>query len=137
MKFAPLPTTIKRHVVRALACFDTPSEVVRQVREQFNVQITRASAQRYDPTRVAGETLSEELRTLFFDTRERFIEELEKLPRAHRATRLRRLESVYDEARDKGDRKSALAALALAAREMEPFTYADDDDGTDPKGEQS
>lgn len=132
MKFAPLPTTIKRHIVRALACFDTPSEVVRQVREQFNMQITRATAQRYDPTKAAGETLSEELRILFFDTREHFVEELEKLPLAHRATRLRRLESVYDEARDKSDRKSALAALALAAREMEPFEYQNVDDSDNP-----
>lgn len=123
--------------MRALACFDTPSEVVRQVREQFNVQITRASAQRYDPTRAAGETLSEELRILFFDTREHFVEELEKLPLAHRATRLRRLEFLYDRASESGNLKAALGALALAAKEMAPFTYADDGDGTDPEGEQS
>lgn len=118
--------------MRALACFDTPSEVVRQVREQFNVQITRASAQRYDPTRAAGETLSEELRTLFFDTREHFVEELEKLPLAHRATRLRRLESLYDRASESGNLKAALGALALAAKEMQPFEYQDVDDSDNP-----
>lgn len=132
MPIKPLPMTIKRFVTMCLACFDTPTETQQKVRQEFSVVVSRQAVHKYDPTRVAGETLSEELRTLFFDTRERFIEELEKLPLAHRATRLRRLESVYDEARDKGDRKSALAALALAAKEMQPFEYQDVDDSDNP-----
>lgn len=134
MPIKPLPMAIKQFVVMCLACFDTPTETQQKVRQEFNVATSRQAIQKYDPTKAAGEKLGGELRTLFFATRERFIDQLEALPLAHRTARLRKLESVYDEARDKGDRKSALAALALAAKEMQPFTYADD--GDNPEGEQ-
>jgi hypothetical protein len=137
MSINPLPMPVKRFVTMCLACYDSPSETLQKVRQEFNVVMSRQAVQKYDPTTTAGQTLSEPLRELFVQTREQFVDELEKLPLAHRATRLRRLESVYDEARIKGDRKSALAALALAAKEMAPFTYADDGDNADPEGEQS
>ncbi|NPT33450.1 DUF2280 domain-containing protein [Paraburkholderia xenovorans] len=132
MKFAPLPMPVKRFVTMCLARYDSPTEVAQRVRDEFNLVVGRSTVARYDPTRAAGAELCEELRTLFRQTREAFADELEKLPLAHRATRLRRLESVYDEARTKGDRKSALAALALAAKEMQPFEYQDVDDSDNP-----
>jgi len=129
--------TVKRFVVMCLACFDTPTETQHKVRQEFGIVMSRQGVQKYDPTKPSGASLSAELRTLFTQTRERFIDELEKLPLAHRATRLRKLESVYDEAREKGNLKVALGALSAAAREMQPFEFQDVDSADPDNAEES
>ena len=131
MKSKPLPMEVKRFVVKCAARYDSPSEIVRAVGTEFGVQMTRAGAQRYDPTRSAGASLSAELRELFERERRRFIEQLETVPLAHRAVRLRKLESIYDEARQAGNLKVAVSAIATAGREMTIFDFIDvgDDDG--------
>lgn len=125
MKYLPWPSELKLFIVRALACYDAPTEVVRQVAEQFNIKVTRSSVQRYDPTTVAGQTLSAELKALFDSTRKNFLEHLEAVPLAHRTVRLRKLQSVYDEAMANNNLKVAVAALTAAQRETADIEYVE------------
>lgn len=123
-----LPSHIKRFIAQRCACFDTPTEVAIAVEAEFSLKVTRNQVQCYDPTTHAGRSLSAPLRRIFFDTRERFVEELEQLPLAHRATRLRRLEQIYRDAESSGNLKSRIAAIVAAQKEMQPLEY-DDEEG--------
>jgi hypothetical protein len=39
---ATLTEDAKRHIVQALACFDTPTQVVQSVMEEFSVDVPRS-----------------------------------------------------------------------------------------------
>ena len=100
------------------------------VEAEFSLKVTRNQVQCYDPLTHAGRSLSAPLRKLFFDTRERFVEELEQLPLAHRATRLHRLEQIYRDAENAGNLKGRIAAILAAQKEMQPLEY-DGEEGDD------
>lgn len=118
----------KRFIVRACACFDSPSEVVRLVKAEFGLDISRQQVQRFNPGTAQGKSLSAPLRELFEHHREQFIEELERQPLAHRAVRLRRLQALYERAEDEKNLKAALQSIALAQREMAALEYATDEE---------
>jgi hypothetical protein len=118
----------RRFIIRALAKWNSPSEVARMVLDEFGITITRQLAQTYDPTRAAGVKLAPELKKYFREQREYFVKHLEEQPFAHRSIRLDELKKIYDEARDAGDRKSAIKALDSAGKEMKIMDYAPDAD---------
>jgi hypothetical protein len=120
---AALSKELKRYIVRANAMFDSPAEVVRLVADEFGVAVSRTQVQRFDPTRVGGRTLSTELRELFDRTRHAFVEEIEAVPVAHRAVRLRRLDQIYTQAQAGGLHKIALNALRAIHQEMAVFEF--------------
>jgi hypothetical protein len=120
---AAISKELKRYIVRANAFFDSPSEVVRLVAAEFGVTITKAQVQRYDPTKAQGSSLSSDLRLLFERTRHEFIEEIEAVPVAHRAVRLRRLDQIYTQAQAGGLHKIALNALRAIHQEMAVFEF--------------
>lgn len=71
-----LPAVVQRFIVRHLARFETPTDVVRAVREEFKRVITKQGVQYYDPAKRASEQgLSEQLTDLFWETREKFLED--------------------------------------------------------------
>jgi len=86
---AALRDEVKAFVVQALACFDTPSQVVASVKETFGIDVTRQQCEAYDPTKYVGRSLNQKWKTLFEDTRARFREETAEIPIANRAYRLR------------------------------------------------
>lgn len=51
---ATLTDDVKAFIVQALACFDTPSQVVDAVREGFGTEVSRMQVQSYDPTKKAA-----------------------------------------------------------------------------------
>lgn len=71
---ATLSEDAKLHIVQALACFDTPTQVVESVKEEFGIDVLRNQVAQYDPTKVSGKSLSKKWRTIFDDTRRRFRE---------------------------------------------------------------
>ena len=85
-----LKLTEKRFIVRLLAVYETPSEIVPIVKEKFDVEISKQGVAFYDPTTIAGNELSEELKTLFFETRKQF-EEAEILPLSKKIVRIKKL----------------------------------------------
>eukprot|EP01133_Synstelium_polycarpum_P006207 gene6207-7191_t len=88
---AALKNEVKSFIVQALACFDTPSQVVEAVKNEYGVVVSRQQVETHDPTKSAGKGLAVKWVTLFHDTRKRFREETAEIPIANRAFRLRGL----------------------------------------------
>ena len=113
---AKLTQEVQAFIVQQLACFLTPSETPAAVSEEFGVEIGRQQAWKYDPER--NPELAPKWRILFEETRAAFIKETATIGIAHRAYRLRRLESYLHRAEE--TKRYALAAQLLeqAAKEV-------------------
>jgi hypothetical protein len=102
-------------IVQSLAMFDTPSEVVEAIKEQYGVTIARQSVQDYDPT--IGKKPAKRWCALFEETRRRFLEETAEIPIANRAVRLRRLQRMAFTAESRRNYPLAAQLLEQAAKE--------------------
>lgn len=106
---AVLKNEVKSFIVQALACFDTPSQVVEAVKNEHGVVVSRQQVETHDPTKSAGKGLAVKWATLFHDTRKRFREETAEIPIANRAYRLRGLGRMAEKA-------ESMRNLALTAQ---------------------
>ncbi len=95
---AALRSEVKAFIVQALACFDTPSQVVEAVKKEFGIEVSRQTCEGHDPTKYAGRGLAQKWIDLFNDTRKRFREETAEIPIANRAFRLRGLGRMAEKA---------------------------------------
>lgn len=109
---AVLQNEVKAFIVQALACFDTPSQVVESVQKEYGVTITRQQVETHDPTKTSGKCLAKRWVTLFEDTRKRFRDDTADIPIANRAFRLRALGRM-------AERAESVKNLALAAQLLE------------------
>lgn len=114
---AALSSEVKTFVVQALACFDTPSQVVEAVQKEFSLSITRQQVESHDPTKVSGKKLADRWKTLFEQTRKRFREETEDIPIANRAFRLRAMNRFVEKAESMKNIGLAMQILEQAAKE--------------------
>lgn len=114
---AALDVKVKRFIVSSLACWDTPTQVAVAVKEEFGLEITRQQVGTYDPTKVAGRELSKELRALFDETRAKFKAQIDEIPIANQAYRLRALARLAQEAEKQGNRPLVAQLLEQAAKE--------------------
>jgi hypothetical protein len=112
---AALKKEIKLYIVRSLAVFNTPTETVELVNQEYGVAVTKQQCEKYDPTKRAGENLSEELKKDFEKTREMFLGKPESIPIANLAVRLQRLENQYQ--KHSKNRVAALNILKQAAED--------------------
>lgn len=112
-----LPDAVKTFVVQRLACWDTPSQVSKAVKDEFGIDLPRQNIHRYDPTVKAGSDLSAKLRTLFETTREAFTTETASIGIAHKAVRLRRLDRMATVLEERGNILGAAQLLEQAAKE--------------------
>lgn len=115
---AALRDEVKAFVVQALACFDTPSQVVVSVKERFGLEVTRQQCEAYDPTKYVGRNLNVKWQTLFDDTRKRFREETAEIPIANRAYRLRALGRMAEKAENMKNMALTAQLLEQAAKEV-------------------
>ncbi|WP_223514264.1 DUF2280 domain-containing protein [Pseudomonas sp. GL-R-26] len=115
---AALRDEVKAFVVQALACFDTPSQVVVSVKERFGLDVTRQQCEAYDPTKYVGRNLHVKWQTLFHDTRQRFREETAEIPIANRAYRLRTLGRMAEKAENMKNMALTAQLLEQAAKEV-------------------
>jgi hypothetical protein len=115
---AALQNDVKAFIVQALACFDTPSQVVEAVQKEYGLTITRQQVETHDPTKTSGKCLAKRWVTLFEDTRNRFREETADIPIANRAYRLRALNRFVEKAETTKNIGLALQILEQAAKEM-------------------
>lgn len=113
-----IPEEIKVFIINALAAFDTPSQVVSAVKEEFGADVSRQAVQAHDPTKYAGRSLATKWRTLFDTARAAFLADCTAIPIANRATRIRALNRMAVKAETM--RNFALAAQLhkQAAEEM-------------------
>lgn len=115
---AALRDEVKAFVVQALACFDTPSQVVTAVKVEYGLDVTRQQCEAYDPTKYVGRNLHLKWRTLFEDTRARFREETAEIPIANRAFRLRGLGRMAEKAENMRNLALTAQLYEQAAKEV-------------------
>ena len=70
---ARLKKAEKVFIVRSLAQFMTPTEVVKDIKEKFNIVVTPQQVEYYDPTKVAGANLPQEFADLFNEARKEYL----------------------------------------------------------------
>lgn len=112
-----LTEEVKRFIVRCLAIYESPSDVAALVKERFGLTITRQTAHLYDPTKIAGQELSDELKTLFFETRKKFEEE-EILPLSKKIVRIKKLSKYVENFENLQNYKAAAELLEQIAKEQ-------------------
>jgi hypothetical protein len=114
---AALPDNIKTRITQGLACFDTPSQVAKDVQAEFGVTVSPQQCEAYDPTKRAGERLGKKYREIFEKTRETFLKDTSRIGVAHRAVRLRKLDRAATLAEDRGNLPLMAQLLEQAAKE--------------------
>ncbi|HEO1796761.1 TPA: DUF2280 domain-containing protein [Acinetobacter baumannii] len=110
-----LKEPVKIFIVQALACRDTPQEVVEQVKQEFGVDISRSQCECYDPTKYSGRNLSKKFVELFELTREKFDKGLIDIPIANKYYRLKQYQRQLEKTRNV---KTALKILEQAAKDI-------------------
>ncbi len=111
-----LTEEVRRFVVVALACYDTPTKVAKDVAERFDVKLPRQTVERYDAERL-GQKPAKKWVKLFNLTRAHYSESLADIPIAQKAVRLRRLDRMSRRAEEKGNDVLAAQFLEQAAKE--------------------
>jgi hypothetical protein len=108
----------KRFLVQRLACFDTPTIAAKALKEEFGIELKRNRVSYYDPTTKMGAALAEDLKALFFEPRKHFLEDLESIPIANKAVKLRRLDRMAAAAEERGNLVLAADLGERAAKEV-------------------
>jgi len=106
---------IKAFIVKALACFDTPSQVAEAVRVNFGVEVSRQQVYAYDPR--CSDPPAPRWRELHAATRAAYLSELAEIGVVHKAFRLRALDKMARYAIKHHYPNRAMALLEQAARE--------------------
>lgn len=115
---AVLRSEVKAFIVQALACFDTPSQVVESVKKEFGLDLSRQQCESHDPTKFAGRALGVKWAELFHSARKRFREETTDIPIANRAYRLRGLGRMAEKAENMRNLALTAQLYEQAAKEV-------------------
>nr|WP_314626821.1 DUF2280 domain-containing protein [uncultured Janthinobacterium sp.] len=115
---AALKDEVKLFIVKALACFDTPTQVSIAVKEEFGLDVPRQQIATYDPEKHVGRSLSTKWKTLFHDTRAKFRDDVAVIPIASKAFRLRALARMAQQAEGMRNIALAVAVIEQAAKEV-------------------
>lgn len=115
---ATLPTAVKMHILTALACFESPTQVAASVKQQFGLELSRQRIEAWHPERAAGSRLDVIWREVFDTTRARLLIELDGIPIAHKSYRLRQLDRMAGQAEDMGNLPLAVRLIEQAAKEV-------------------
>lgn len=108
----------KHFIVIALACFDTPTQVVNAFKDEFGSVITRAQVSEYSPATLSGRQLGYRWKQIFSATRQAFLHEVAQIPIANRAVRLRALQRLLERSEKSNNSTLALQILEQAAKEV-------------------
>lgn len=114
---AALKDDQKIFIVQALACFDTPAQVIESVKQEFGTDVTQQQLQAYNPATKAGARMSQKLKDIFEATRKRFLAEVSDIPVANQAYRLRQLQRMVNESMKRKNIVLAASLLEQAAKE--------------------
>lgn len=133
---AALKNDVKAYIVQALACFDTPSQVVESVHAEFQVKITRQQVEAYDPAKASGKALAARWVEMFNATRTRFQNEIADIPIANKAYRLRVLQRMSMTAENMKNIGMTAQLLEQAAKEVgEAYSNKQKLEHSGPNGE--
>lgn len=112
-----LTDEMKTFIVQCNAMFDAPSAVVKALKEEFGVDITRQFVQALDPTKRQGRDCAKKWKAIFDATRAEFLENTAGIAIAHRAVRLRYLQRMLDRVEGMQNYPLAAQLLEQAAKE--------------------
>ena len=115
---AALSPEVKAFIVQALACFDTPTQIASQVKQEFGLDISIQQVSSYDPTKAIAKNLGQKWIDLFNPTRSRFQTELSDIPIANKAYRLRALNRMMTSAEKMRNMALAASLMEQAAKEV-------------------
>ncbi len=115
---AALKDEVKLTIVQALACFDTPSQVAEQVKQEFGLVLARQQVAGYDPTKPSGKKLSKKLLQVFSHTRQKFLDDVSSIPISNQSYRLRVLQRNLERADQRGNAAMVTSILEQAAKEL-------------------
>ena len=110
-----LPFQVKRYIVQRLARHETPSQVARAVKEDFQLELSRQRVEYYDPTSRAGAALDPSLKALFEETRAAFLKDLDAIPIANKAVQLRALDRALTVAEERKQLPLIVSIVQAAA----------------------
>lgn len=114
---AALNGAIKVFIVERLACFDTPTEVQKAVKQAFGVEVSLPQLAIYNPKSASGARLSQTLRDVFEETRKRFLADTGDIAISHKSYRLRVLDQQLAFAVKQGNMAMVTQLLEQAAKE--------------------
>jgi len=113
-----LAANVKHFIVIQNACGSSPSVVAMAVKEVFDVEVSRALVERYDPTKAAGQALSMPLKTLYREMQREFQSMVVKAGVADQKWRIAKLHMIAQHAFDRGNHKMAMDAMEQAAKDL-------------------
>lgn len=94
---AKLNMELKLYIVRALAVYNTPTEVLALIKDDFGItDLKPQNIEAYNPTVRAGKDLSQKLRDEFFETRKEFNDAPKNIPISNLAYRQMRRQKLID-----------------------------------------
>lgn len=136
---ATLNNKVKAFVVQGLATYMTPSEVVEAVKQEFDgLEITRQQVSNYNPNNAAAINLSQKWKDLFQQFRDDFNNDIQAIPIANKAYRLRMLDRMARDAEKSKNRPLAASLLEQAAKDVgEVFTNKQKVDNVSSDGSMS
>lgn len=114
---ATLQSKHKTFIVKQLACFEMPSDVIKMFNEEFGLELNASQVAFYNPENRQADRLAEKWRHLFYSTREKFIEEVIDIPIAHKSYRLNFLQKTLELAWKRGNTVEVRATIEQAAKE--------------------
>lgn len=115
---ATLNNKVKAFIVQGLATYMTPTEVAEAVKQEFSIDIKRQQVACYDPNAAAGINLSKTWKDLFQQFRDDFNNDIQAIPIANKAYRLRMIDRMARDAEKSKNRPLAASLLEQAAKEV-------------------
>lgn len=114
---AALNDDVKVFIITALACFDSPKQVIADVKERFGLVVTYQQLQAYDTKHDAGKRMSKRFQKIFEDTRAKFLKDVSDIPIAQQSYRLRVLDRLARKAEERGNVVVVASLMEQAAKE--------------------
>jgi len=93
-----LPKDVKIYIVQQLATWELASVIRDEIKEQFGIEVTLQAIDYYRP-----EKSSKKWKTLFDETRAKFIKDTASIPISNKAFRLRELHGLYTKQKKRPD----------------------------------
>src|SRR5690554_981348 len=129
---ATLKNEHKEFIIRRIACYSSPSEVITELEEVYGVTgLEPNQIAYYNPDVRTGIKLGKQWKGLHAEYRRQFLEGIIDIPIAHKRYRLQQLQKSHDRLRRLHNETGANAILKQAQEEMaeikevEPKTPAD------------
>jgi hypothetical protein len=112
-------SNVIRFIVKQLAFYTEPIDIVYQVRELYDIDITTDEIVQMNPALPSLCVLDDNWIYQFQESRAQMIDSVEQLPVMDKLRRLRALQSMYEECQEKGDLETSLKILDMARTETQ------------------